>query len=220
MRTDYRSPAPVALTFDDGPDPIWTPLVLDALASVEARATFFVVAPRAARYASLIFSMRERGHDVAFHCVEHVRHDAMTRREIESDVESGFLALGRSVHYWRTPWGFITPATEEVANKHRLRLVGWTADTEDWRGGAPEEMLARIRGRISPGAIVLMHDGVGPGATREGSAATVDLVRPLVALVRSHGLEPATLGELWHPLPDRNPDFQTGAAGSERVRGV
>ena len=149
MRTDYRSPTPVALTFDDGPDPIWTPLVLDALASVGARATFFVVAPLAARYASLISSMRESGHDVAFHCVEHVRHDAMTRREIEADVESGLLALGRSVRYWRTPWGLITPATEEVANKHRLLLVGWAADTEDWRGGTPEEMLARIRGRIS-----------------------------------------------------------------------
>ena len=62
--------------------------------------------------------MRERGHDVAFHCVEHVRHDAMTQREIEADVESGLLALGRSVHYWRTPWDLITPATEEVANKH------------------------------------------------------------------------------------------------------
>jgi peptidoglycan/xylan/chitin deacetylase (PgdA/CDA1 family) len=220
MHTDYRSPAPVALSFDDGPDPIWTPLVLEALASVGARATFFVVAPRAARYPSLISSMRERGHDVAFHCVEHVRHDAMTRRGIEADVESGLLALGRSVRYWRTPWGLITPATEEVANKHRLRLVGWTADTEDWRGEAPEEMLARLRGRISPGAIVLMHDGVGPGATREGCAATVDLIRPLVALVRSYGLEPATLGEIRCPLPDRNPDFQAGGAGSERVRGV
>jgi hypothetical protein len=60
MRTDYRSPAPVALTFDDGPDPIWTPLVLDALANVGASATFFVVTPRAARYASLMSSMRER----------------------------------------------------------------------------------------------------------------------------------------------------------------
>jgi peptidoglycan-N-acetylglucosamine deacetylase len=220
MHADYRSPASVALTFDDGPDPTWTPLVLDALARARARATFFVVAPRAARYPSLISSIRESGHDVAFHCVEHVRHDAMTRSEIEADVESGLLALGRSVHYWRTPWGLITPTTEEVANKHRLRLVGWTADTEDWRGGAPEEMLARIRGRISPGAIVLMHDGVGPGATREGCAATVDLVRPLVALVRSHGLEPATLGELRHPLPDRNPDFNAGEVGSESVRGV
>jgi len=220
MRTDYRYPTPVALTFDDGPDPIWTPLVLDALASVGARATFFVVAPLAARYASLISSMQESGHDVAFHCAEHVRHDAMMRREIEADVKSGLLALGRSVRYWRTPWGLITPATEEVAIKYRLRLVGWTADTEDWRGGAPEELLARIRGRISPGAIVLMHDGVGPGATREGCAATVNLVRPLVALVRSYGLEPATVGELRHPLPDRNLDFKAGEAGSESVRGV
>lgn len=116
LHTDYRSPAPVALCFGDGPDPIWTLLVSEALASVGARATFFVAAPRAARYPSLISRMRERGHDVAFHCVEHVRHDAMTRREIEADVESGLLALGQSVRYWRTPWGLITPATEEVAN--------------------------------------------------------------------------------------------------------
>ena len=113
--------------------------------------------------------------------------------------------------------GLITPATEEVAIKRRLRLVGWTADTEDRRGGAPEEMLARIRGRISPGAIVLMHDGVGPGATREGCAATVDLVRPLVVLVRSCGLEPATVGELRHPLPNRNPNFKAEEASSASV---
>jgi peptidoglycan-N-acetylglucosamine deacetylase len=96
MRADYRSPAPVALTFDDGPDPIWPPLVLDALASVEARATFFVVAPRAARYASLIFSMRERGHDVAFHCVEHVRHDAegdRSRRRVRTPGARAVRAL-------------------------------------------------------------------------------------------------------------------------------
>jgi peptidoglycan-N-acetylglucosamine deacetylase len=220
MHTDYPSPAPVALTFDDGPDPVWTPLVLDALASVAARATFFVIAPQAERYPSLISSMRESGHDVAFHGVEHVRHDAMTQKEIEADVESGLPALGQSVRYWRTPWGLITPATEEVANKHGLRLVGWTTDTEDWRGGTPEEMLGRIRGGISPGAIVLMHDGVGPGAKREHCAATVDLIVPLVSLVRSHGLEPAMLDELRHPLPDRNPDFQAGRAGGERVRGV
>jgi peptidoglycan/xylan/chitin deacetylase (PgdA/CDA1 family) len=88
----------------------------------------------------------------------------MTHREIEADVEAGIMALGPSVRYWRTPWGLITPATEEVANKHRLELVGWSADTEDWRGGTPEEMLARVSGRISPGAIVLMHDRIGPGA--------------------------------------------------------
>lgn len=217
MPADHRSPAPVALTFDDGPDPVWTPLVLDALAQARARATFFVVAPRAARYPSLLSSMRKRGHDVAFHCAQHVRHDAMTPGEIEGDVRSGLAALGRSVRYWRTPWGFVTPATEQVAKRHQLGLVGWTADTEDWRGGTPEEMLARVGGDILPGAIVLLHDGVGPGATRGGCTGTVDLLGPLVALTRSHGLEPATLGELRHPLPDRNPDFQPTGAGRRGV---
>ena len=154
----------MALTFDDGPHPDWTPLVMDDLAMAGARATFFVVAPRTTRYPSLISCMRERGHDVAFHCSKHIRHDAMTHREIEVDVESGIMALGPSVRYWRTPWGLITSATEEVANKHRLELVGWSADTEDWRGGTPEEMLTRVSGRISPGAIVLMHDAIGLGA--------------------------------------------------------
>jgi peptidoglycan-N-acetylglucosamine deacetylase len=87
--------------------------------------------------------MREGGHDVAFHCVEHVRHNTMTRREIEIDVDSGLLALGRAERYWRAPWGLITPATEEVANKHRLLLVGWTADTEDWQGGSALERRVR-----------------------------------------------------------------------------
>jgi len=164
--------------------------------------------------------MREGGHGVAFHCNEHVRHDAMTPAQIEADLESGLPALGQPVRYWRTPWGLVTPATEEVARKHHLGLVAWTADTQDWRRGAPEEMLARVRGDISPGAILLMHDGAGPGAMRDSCAGTVSLVRPLVALARSRGLEPATLDDLDHPLPDRNPDFQATQAGIERVRGV
>jgi len=217
MPTRHRTPAPVALTFDDGPDPIWTPLVLDALAQAHARATFFVVAPRAARYPSLLSRMREGGHEVAFHCTEHVRHDVMTPQEIRADVELGLATLGQSVRYWRTPWGFVTPATEQVAKRHHLALVGWTADTEDWRGGAPAELLACVGGDILPGAIVLMHDGVGPGAMRNGCAGTVDLVGPLVALARSHGLRPATLDEFPPPLPDTNPDFQYKGAGRKGV---
>src|SRR5829696_2550324 len=137
MHSDYRSPAPVALTFDDGPDPIWTPLVLDALASVGVRATFFVVAPRVARYPSLISSMRDRGHDVAFHCVEHVRHDAMTRREIEIDVDSGLLALGRAVRYWRAPW----------ASSHR-RPKRWQTNTGSCSSAGPLTQKTGGEGRL------------------------------------------------------------------------
>jgi peptidoglycan-N-acetylglucosamine deacetylase len=220
MSTGRRSPARVALTFDDGPDPIWTPLVLDALAAAGASATFFVIAPQAERYPCLVSRMREGGHDVAFHCNEHARHDTMTTREIEADLASGLPALGKSIHYWRTPWGLVTPATEEVAKRHHLALVGWTADTQDWRGDPPEEMIARVRGDITPGALILMHDGIGPGATRDGCANTVALVAPLVALVRSCGLEPAKLVELHHPLPQTNPDFRATEPGVRKAHSV
>ena len=200
-----NSPA-IALTFDDGPDPDWTPLVLDALASVRARATFFVVAPRASRYPSLLARMREEGHEVGFHCTEHVRHDAMRQEDIEADVRSGLPALAGPVRLWRTPWGVVTWATEEVARRHGLTLVGWTADTEDWRGDNAQEMLLRIEEKLVPQAVVLMHDGIGPGATRGDCRMTVDLIAQLVYRARNRGLEPVPLQGLNHPLPDRNPD--------------
>ena len=220
MQTGYRSASPIALTFDDGPDPVWTPLVLDALAKSRARATFFVVAPQASRYPSLLARMREEGHCVGFHCTEHLRHDAMTPGEIEADLESGLSALVDSVRLWRTPWGIVTPATEDVARKHRLMLVGWTTDTEDWRGGRPDKMLARVEGGLRTNAIVLMHDGVGPGATRDGCAVTVDVINSLVSMARTRGLEPGPLHELRRPLPDRNPDYPVSRAGLERRRRV
>lgn len=223
VQTERRSSASVALTFDDGPDPLWTPLILDALAEADASATFFVIGPRASRYPHLISRMRDEGHEVALHCVEHVRHDARTRTEIEEDTRKGLKALGdlgQTPQHWRTPWGFLTPATEETARELGLTLVGWTADTKDWRGDASEEMLARVEARIAPGAIVVMHDGIGPGAKREGCAETVDLVRPLLALASSLGLEPVTIGGIRHPLPDRNPDFQTRTPDTGGLRRV
>ena len=217
MQSGPRSAAPIALTFDDGPDPEWTPLVLDALAHVRAHATFFVVAPRARRYPYLLARMREEGHDVGFHCTEHVRHDDMTPDEIDADVDVGLAAFAYPVRLWRTPWGVVTPATEAVARKHGLTLVGWTTDTEDWRGGPPGEMLARVTRKILPQAIVLLHDGIGPGATRDGCAMTVSVVGPLVSLARSRGLEPVPLHNFRRPLPDRNPDPSVSGTGIRQV---
>jgi peptidoglycan/xylan/chitin deacetylase (PgdA/CDA1 family) len=213
MPSGHRPAAPMALTFDDGPDPAWTPLVLDALARARARATFFVVVPRARRHPSLLARMREEGHDVGFHCTEHVRHDAMTSWEIEADVESGLTALGDQAHLWRTPWGVVTPATREAARKRGMTLVGWTADTEDWRGDTPQQMLGRVEEKLLPQAVVLMHDGIGPGALRDGCATTVDVIGPLVSLARSRGLDPGPLHTLRQPWPDGNPDPAVSTVG-------
>jgi peptidoglycan-N-acetylglucosamine deacetylase len=110
----------------------------------------------------------------------------------------------------------VTPATEDVAREHGLTLVGWTADTEDWRGDTPGEMLGRVEDNLLPRAIVLMHDGIGAGAPRDGCSMTVDVIGPLVSLARSRGLEPVPLRELRRPLPDRNPDPSVSRTGIEQ----
>ena len=88
LHTDYRSPAPVALCFGDGPDPIWTLLVSEALASVGARATFFAAAPRAARYPSLISSMR-RAVVAARELLSGRRHVVGERRTLPEEMPDG-----------------------------------------------------------------------------------------------------------------------------------
>jgi peptidoglycan/xylan/chitin deacetylase (PgdA/CDA1 family) len=186
----------VALTFDDGPDPRWTPRVLDALGEVGAAATFFVVAPRVRRWPELVRRALAEGHRVEPHCAGHVRHSELDRAGISADTAATLdtlAELGVEARLWRPPWGVRTPDTEEVARDYGLQLVGWTHDTHDWRGDAASRMLAAVRPGLGPGSVVLMHDGLGPGARRTGCRETVALIRPLVDHVRALGCEPATL---------------------------
>jgi peptidoglycan/xylan/chitin deacetylase (PgdA/CDA1 family) len=192
-------PARTFLTFDDGPDPLWTPLVLEALERAEARATFFVVAPLALANRGIVGEILARGHEIGFHCTNHVRHTHMTREEVEADTRQGLTALrglGVRPRLWRTPWGVEAPFTAEVAGKFGLELAYWTADTHDWRGDAAGGMLEAMDHLLGPGAVVLMHDGLGPGSLRTGCAETVALVEPLVARLRELGVEPAAMSEL------------------------
>jgi peptidoglycan-N-acetylglucosamine deacetylase len=203
----------IALTFDDGPDPAWTPRVLDELWGAGARATFFVVAPLAARHPGLLRRAVAEGHEVALHCNHHARHDRMGAEEIRSDAREGLQTLrglGHEVRDWRAPWGVVTRDTEDVATDLGLRLVGWTADSEDWRGDGTDVMLGRLAPGIENGAVVLMHDGVGPGALRDGCGRTVGLVGPLVSLVVSRDLTPVPVGRMPGPLPARNPGNVAG----------
>ncbi len=186
----------ISLTFDDGPDPIWTPRVLGALRRAEAWATFFVVASLARRFPWLISDILQDGHGVELHCTEHVRHTEQSRKEVEADTRDGLRELRRQgLHprFWRPPWGVLAPFTTEIAYAFGLQLALWTEGTHDWRGDPASEMLERVRPRLRPGSVVLMHDGIGPGARRSGCGETVALVSGLVEHIRFLGCEPGPL---------------------------
>lgn len=184
--------AGVALTFDDGPDPHWTPVVLEELRRLDAPATFFVLGERAAAQRGLLRRMRRAGHEIALHGYRHIRHDEHTATEIEADMRIALATLGRrrKVRLWRPPHGIATPATVELAGKHRLELVHWTADTIDWQADqSATAMFERVEPQLVPGAVVLMHDTAGPGAPRATPEPTIALLEPLVTAIRARGLE-------------------------------
>ena len=183
--------AGIAITFDDGPDPTWTPRLLDGLAALGGHATFFPIASRAAAHPDLIERMCAAGHTIGLHCDEHVRHSARDAAWLRHDTGNALAllaTLGIRPVLWRTPWGDTAPWSAQVAREYGLRLVGWTVDTQDWRGDTAEEMFDATGEAIEAGSVVLAHDGVGPGARRDTAAETVRYVELIGAYARSGGL--------------------------------
>jgi peptidoglycan/xylan/chitin deacetylase (PgdA/CDA1 family) len=191
----------LALTYDDGPDPVWTEKVLAALGWHGAAATFFVDVARARANSDRIETMLADGHEVGFHCARHVRHTELDAGEVAREAEIGLAALadlGVRPKAWRAPWGVETEATRAVAAEHELELWGWSFDSHDWRGDSAAEMLAALAAQsgLEAGEVVLMHDGIGPGARREDCDETVRLTEALLEAARAVGLRPATVSEL------------------------
>ena len=182
----------LALTFDDGPDPDVTPRLLDVLGAAGACATFFPIAGRAVAHPELIARMVADGHGIGLHCHEHIRHPrrsiAWGRRDTARALQL-LASLGVHPTLWRTPWGDTAAWSARVARENRLAIIGWTVDTHDWRGDSAGEMLRATREELRAGAIVLAHDGIGPGSRRTDARETIAYARMVTEYAIEGGLE-------------------------------
>ncbi|MHB8241973.1 MAG: polysaccharide deacetylase family protein [Solirubrobacteraceae bacterium] len=182
------------LSFDDGPDEEWTPRVLGELARLGAHATFFLIGERLRAFPWIARAAEAAGHGVELHCERHIRHTELTEHQIEADTIAAlasFAEVGLFPTRWRTPWGICTPETVRVAERHGLELVHWSIDTHDWRGDSVRDMLAVAARGLEDGAVVLMHDGLGPGSLRLGCENTLGLLAPLCSLAAKRKLSVA-----------------------------
>ncbi|MFF5230779.1 glycosyltransferase [Dactylosporangium sp. NPDC000521] len=177
----------VALTFDDGPDPRWTPLVLDALRRHHARATFFVVGSRVNRHPELVRRIVAEGHELGVHTFTHADLAALPawRQRLELDLTRTAIAAatGRTVRLLRPPYlstperlpaGFLTVMTDR--------------DTQDWQRPGVDAIVAAA----APGGVVLLHDG---GGDRTQTVAAVERIaatpgRRFVTVSEGLGLPP------------------------------
>ena len=194
--------------------------MLGELERCRARATFFVLGERVEATPGVVRAAVDAGHEVQLHGYRHLRHSQLTEEEIELDTRAALESLaqvGVRPTRWRTPWGITTPASERVASRHGLALVHWTIDTHDWRGDPALAMLAYARRQLAPGAVVLMHDGLGPGAMRSGCENTVELLAPLIAAARARGLAP---GAATATIGDRSVQSASAPRSSSREHGA
>ncbi len=177
----------VALTFDDGPDPLWTPRILDVLARHHAVATFFVIGRKAEAHPDLVRAILQAGHSVGIHSYEHDRLFALrSERRVREDLERAIAVLeriaGRRPLLFRPPIGHTNPAIARVADGLDLVVVGWSVGARDGVAGVrPADVVARVRRDLHDGAIVLLHDSPERG-NREPAA-----VRALPAILDAIG---------------------------------
>ena len=190
-----------ALTLDDGPDPDVTPAVLDLLDEHGARATFFVIAQRAAQHPALLREIVRRGHDVQNHSHLH-RHDfslrgpRALRQEIVAAQERLAALSGQRPHCFRAPAGLRNPLLDPVLHRLGLHLVSWTRRGFDTRDADAARVLRRLVGpegrALAAGDILLLHDGHAR-RNAQGRPVVLDVLPALLARARASGLRTTTL---------------------------
>lgn len=187
------------LTFDDGPSPTATPRILDALDEAEARAAFFLVGDHARRFPALARAARDRGHEIGNHTQRHrklyYRSPRFIDQELRQAHESILDTTGIAPRCFRAPHGLRSPLVHATARRMRYDVVAWSFgvwDTE--RPGAPE-IRRRVRDRLRPGAIVLLHDGDGADP-RGDRSQTAEALPGILADARDAGYEIRPLTEL------------------------
>ena len=190
----------VALTFDDGPDPAWTPSILKILRHYHVQGTFFVVGQMAQKYPGILQQMMQDGDIIGNHTYTHLdlntvpRWRALTEINLDSWIIHGIT--GRTPELFRSPYG-----SQELAdtnsNAHRnlakslgLQPVGWNVETQDWAKPGVDLIVKRATENIPHEATILMHDGGG------NRAQTVEALGKVIVKLKSEGYVFTTVDHL------------------------
>ncbi|MFE2047673.1 polysaccharide deacetylase family protein [Streptomyces sp. NPDC059459] len=177
----------VNITIDDGPDPAWTPQVLDLLREYGVKATFCVTGTQAQAHPQLVKDVVAAGHRLCDHTVSHDtamdrKSEAYQSREI-LDAERMIIEASGGVRpmYYRAPGGAFTPYSRKLAASHGMRPLGWNVDTKDFERPGADAIVATVERELSNGPTLLFHDAGGD------RSQTVEALRRVLPWLRDQG---------------------------------
>ncbi len=193
-------PRLVALTFDDGPYPVDTPLLLDALRDLHVPATFFLIGDDTELFPALAERIERDGDEIANHTQTHpANFDALSPDAVRDELRAGAATLERYVRdpaiatMMRPPHGRFTEATVEAAQSVGYHVILWNDDPGDWRAVAtPTVIDDHVAKYATAPDILLLHSG---------RIATIDSLPPLVRRFRAAGFRFVTVGEMMREVP-------------------
>jgi peptidoglycan/xylan/chitin deacetylase (PgdA/CDA1 family) len=190
----------VALSFDDGPYPVRTPLLLDVLADLHVPATFFLIGDDAEQYPLLTERIARDGHEIANHTLTHPEHfENLGPAQVAAELDGAAAALGRYSDdpairtLFRPPHGRYSEETVRAAQRAGYHVILWNDDPGDWRQKVPASELARhVEAHASAPDIILLHSG---------RISTIEMLPEIVARFRRAGFTFVTVGEMLRRLP-------------------
>jgi peptidoglycan/xylan/chitin deacetylase (PgdA/CDA1 family) len=215
-----RADKEIALTFDDGPDPIYTPLLLDLLKRYNAKATFFVVGVHAERHPELLQRMHEEGHVIGIHNYLHKSNWLMrpgtVKRQIHRTSEIIKRATGIRSAYYRPPWGIVN--LFDFSNLGYLQIILWSTLFGDWRKRVGAKRLQkRLMKKLRPGEVLLLHDcGSTFGADSDAPANMLEALEPFLEEGTRRGIHFVNITETI-AITDRNKSLRRSLGLVKRI---
>lgn len=196
-----RKSSGLYLTFDDGPDPVFTPKVLDILAKFNAKATFFPIGKNVERYPDLIKRIVEEGHELGEHGYDH-KHPWLTGPYgTWMDVWKGGRQLAAyakngAVNLFRPPYGKLNLVSMLYIYQKKKTAVFWNLDPKDYKLSSENMLIPNIQKHISKGTVILFHDG-RCSLAKGGRDATLRALALVLESARNKGLAPVTIKDLY-----------------------
>lgn len=178
----------IALTFDDGPDELWTPQILDILREYGIKATFFIVGYQAEKYPAMIQDILDEGHEIGNHTWSHKKLTELNNAEIRQEITrmETFLIdqVGEASSLLRAPYGAVSDNVRTAAKEEGYDIIGWSVDTRDWAGTTPADMMEIAKVQAKADGIVLMHSFGGKNGDLSN---TVEFLPQLIDYLKQEG---------------------------------
>ena len=155
----------IALTFDDGPHPRYTPKILDILDRYGIKATFFVIGENVKYYPKAFTEILDRGHEIANHTYSHITFSQANLNRLPGEIEKCEAEIlnftENKPKLFRPPEGMISGELKRVASDMDYKVILWDLDTKDWAHTTPKQICQNVTQNIKSGDVILMHDFIG-----------------------------------------------------------